>query len=86
MNNTIFPEKKESKNEGDNKSKNNDDDDYIDDATEFQKLYKKIICKYGFKTNGNILKEIKEKMKDKSIDIDELYDLRFVYDYLCDVN
>ena len=65
---------------------NINEDDYIDDATEFQKLYKDITCKYGFKTNGNILKEIEEKMKDKSIDPDELYALRFVYEYLCNVS
>ena len=56
MNNAFFPEEKESKIEEDKKQGN--DDDYIDDATEFRKLYKKIICKYGFKTNGDILNEI----------------------------
>ena len=65
---------------------NINEDDYIDDATEFQKLYKDITFKYGFKTEGNILKEIEEKMKDKSIDPDELYALRFVYYYLCNVS
>ena len=84
MNNAFFPEEKESKIE---KDKNQDnDDDYIDDATEFRKLYKKIICKYGFKANGDILNEIEKKMEEKSLDPDELYDLRFVYDFLCDVN
>ena len=43
MNNAFFPEEKESKIEEDKKQGN--DDDYIDDATEFRKLYKKIICK-----------------------------------------
>lgn len=84
MNNDIFPKKKESKSEVDKSNIN--EDDYIDDATEFQKLYKEITCKYGFKKNGNILKEIKEKMKDKSIDPDELYALSFVYYYLCNVS
>ena len=63
-----------------------DDNDYIDNDTEFKKLYKDIIYKYGFKTNGNILKEIYEKMKDKSLDSDDLYALHFEYDYLCDVS
>lgn len=80
MDNAIFPEKNEA-----DKS-NIKEDDYIDDATEFQKLYKDITFKYGFKTEGNILKEIEEKMKDKSIDPDELYALRFVYYYLCNVS
>ena len=84
MNNAFFPEEKESKIEED-KNQDNDDDDYIDDATEFWKLYKKIICKYGFKANGNILNEIEKKTEEKSLDPDELYDLRFVYDFLCDV-
>ena len=84
INGTSTQEKKESKDDEDKNIAN--DDNYIDNATEYQKLYKKITNKYGFKTNGNILEEIHKKMKDKSLDPDELYDLRFVYDYLCNVS
>ena len=84
MNIAFFPEEKESKIEVDKNQDN--DDDYIDDATEFRKLYKVIICKYEFKTNGDILNEIEKNMEEKSLDPDELYDLCFVYDFLCDVN
>ena len=83
MYDSTILEEKESNNEG-KKSKTNDDD-YIDDETEFKKLYREITCKYGFKANGNIFKEIHEKMKDESLDDNELYALHFVYDYLCTV-
>ena len=52
----------------------------------FEESYERIKEKYGFKENGQLLKNIFEKMQDDSIEGDEIDDLRFVYNYMNNIS
>ena len=71
-----------------NESEKNDlnNSDYLDNEKIFEESYKRIIEKYGFKENGQFLKDIFEKMQDKSIEGDEIDDFHFVYNYMNNIS
>ena len=71
-----------------NESEKNDlnNSDYLDNEKIFEESYKRIIEKYGFKENGQLLKNIFEKMQDESIEGDEIDDLHFVYNYMNNIS
>ena len=54
----------------------------MDNEKIFRESYKRIIEKYGLKEDGQLLKNIFEKMQDESIEGDEIDDLHFVYNYM----
>ena len=45
-------------------------------------INKKVIERYNLKEDGQLMKKIFNKMNDDSISGDEIDDLRFVFDYM----
>ena len=71
-----------------NESEKNDlnNSDYLDNEKIFEESYKRIIEKYGFKEDGQLLKNIFAKMQDESIEGNEIDDLHFVYNYMNNIS
>ena len=59
-----------------------DDSEYSDEEKEFERLYQKIIKKYGFKENELLIYEISKKIKDDSISTKEKLELSYVLNFL----
>ena len=72
------------KNEREKNDSNNSD--YLDNEKIFEESYKRIIEKYGFKEDGQLLKNIFAKMQDESIEGNEIDDLHFVYNYMNNIS
>ena len=86
MDNSFIEGKNEIKDENESEKEDSENSEYLDNEKIFEKLYEKIIEKYGFKEDEQILKNIYEKLKDDSIEDDEIDDLRFVFNYMSNIS
>ena len=76
----------EGKDKTESEKNDSNNSEYFDKEKIFEESYERIKEKYGFKENGQLLKNIFEKMQDDSIEGDEINDLRFVYNYMNNIS
>ena len=75
----------EDDNENESEEDDYDDSEYFDNEKLYEKLYKKVIERYEFKEDEQLMKNIFNKMNDDSIKGNEIDDLRFVFNYMNNV-
>ena len=75
----------EDDNENESEEDDYDDSEYFDNEKLYEKIYKKVIERYEFKEDEQLMKNIFNKMNDDSIKGNEIDDLRFVFNYMNNV-